>query len=558
VTQVAILRHGEKSWILFPGKPLIIGSSTYCDLQIELHGIAKKHLKIGLLGDGSLHVRPLGGNRVEVEGMRIEQGTILPRESSLVFGLAHLQTEAAQAGFGLHLREALKENLNEAKKEIHKLPWFLASLTAHFLLIWLLLAIKTQSPSQEGDRARYKMEKISTLDSDEIKDNEEESIQSPKIVDPEPPSVSSDIPIFEPMETNEESPDSLATGGSNENETPSLFTPLFPSRGKGGRGKNLKGLSGALKKRISHLRLTGLEIALCLDSTSSMGETISQAKGNLKTIFLLLKDLVPSSRIALLAYRDKGDDYVVRKTRLGVNLWEGLSFLSSIQSEGGGDFPEALDEAMAQANRLPWKRNSTKVILLVGDAPPHEYMGLSRAIRLAKIFSNRNGSVHAMQVGTDQSTTLAFEKISKAGHGLRLSLGEDGSIESFSNLFLRLALGPTSEKDVPKMVAKWKKSNLKLWGRTRKKRSSLQLVSTLRSARPKPQIIETWAQFGKRSELRRLLPKLRRTRLSVEGRQALIYLVNSLFNREGFSPLGVKQSRDQVEIFSKMKRRLGR
>ncbi len=561
MTQVAILRHGERNWILFPGKPLVVGSGVHSDLQIEIHGVALKHFRIGLLSDGSLHVKPLGNHRVEVEGLRIDHGTILPEGSGLVFGLVHLETELSEAGFALHLREAFKDNLKAAKKQSHKLPWLLASGAAHLLLIWLLLFLKASDAPIKEAQASFGMEMVTTLDAEELRDNQEESLQLPSIQAPEPPPVSEDLLTMTDLEPDSSNPDSLGTGGSIEEKTDSqaLLSSLFPSKGKSsGKGKSLGGLSHALKKRIAHLRRTGLEIALCIDSTSSMGETLNRAKGNLKTIFLLLKDLVPHARIALLTYRDKGDLYVVRKTRLGVSLWEGLSFLSSVEAEGGGDIPEAVDEALAQANRLPWKRNATKVILLVGDAPPHPYVGLSRATRIAKIFGDRRGSVHAMQVGDKPSANQAFAKISKAGHGLRLSLGQEGSFESFANLFLRLALGPASEKDVPKMLARWKKTHLNLWARGRIKRNSSQLISTLRSQRPDLKTIEVWAQFGKRSELRRLLPRLRRTHLSMEGRQALIYLANSLLDREGFSPLGIKKMRDFGEVYSKLKKRFGK
>jgi len=561
VTQVAILRHGDKSWALFPGSPLIVGSGENCDLQLPIHGVAKKHFKIALLSDGSLHVKPLGSHRVEVEGARIESGTILPEGSSLVFGLAHLETHGEKASFSLHLREAFKKNLKTAQQEIHKLPWLLSSLAIHIFLVWLLLTLKAPTPQMEGETAKFGMEKVTELSTEEQRDNHEESIQLPQIKDPTPPPVSSNLPILSDLEPKSQSQDSLGTGGSADEleNGRELFSSLFSSKNQS-RGKSFSGLSGALKRRISHLRRTGLEIALCIDSTSSMGETINRAKGNLKTIFLLLKDLVPGIRIALITYRDKGDAYVIRKTRLGVKLWEGLSFLSSVEAEGGGDFPEAVDEALAQANRLPWKRSATKVILLVGDAPPHPYIGLSRSMRIAKIFSNRRGSVHAMQVGKDPATTQAFAKISKAGKGLRILLGSEGSIDSFARLFLQLALGPVSKKDVPRMLAQWKKKHLSFWKfhLGKGKRSSGPLINTLRSPRPNQEIIETWAQRGTRAELRRLLPTLRRKHLSVEGRQALIYLANSLFDREGLAPVRIKKTTDQWEILSKIKAQLNR
>ncbi len=559
MTRVAILRHGEKSWILFAGKPLVLGSADGCDLRIELHGVAKKHLKLGLLADGSIHVKPLGFHRVEVDGRKVDRGCILREGSSLVFGLAHLEIEEGEAGFGLHLQRAIKENLNGVRRELHKVPWFLSSLAVHLLLIWLLLSLKAQAPIPKGDPANFGMERIGSFDREELRDNEEEAIPSPRIEDPGPPSSSLEVPTFDPLEGDSETEDFIGTGGATENPhgNEALLRPLLPhSHRGGGKGRSLRGLSGALKKRISHLRRTGLEIALCLDSTSSMGETIRHAKGSLKTIFLLLKDLVPSARIAILTYRDKSDAYVVRKTRLGVNLWEGLSFLSSVVAEGGGDFPEAVDQALTIANRLPWKRSSTKVILLVGDAPPHEYPGMAQALRIAKIFKDRGGSVHAMLSGNDPLAQEAFARITKAGNGMRTTLGDGGSLESFASLFLRLALGPTSQRDIPKMLANWRKSHAPSRTNKRKRLQGFRLFTALKSPRPDPRVIETWAQNARKKDLRRLLPQLRRTRLSAEGKHALIYLVNSVLDRGGYSPLLIKHQRNPGEIFSKLKKRL--
>ena len=48
--------------------------------------------------------------------------------------------------------------------------------------------------------------------------------------------------------------------------------------------------------------------------------------------------------------------------------------LREFQAGGGGDAPESVNEALAEAiHKMPWSSDSKvlKIIFLVGDAPPH-------------------------------------------------------------------------------------------------------------------------------------------------------------------------------------------
>lgn len=46
-------------------------------------------------------------------------------------------------------------------------------------------------------------------------------------------------------------------------------------------------------------------------------------------------------------------------------------WLEACQAQGGGDLPEAVADALHDALKLSWRENSTKICILISDAPPH-------------------------------------------------------------------------------------------------------------------------------------------------------------------------------------------
>jgi hypothetical protein len=82
--------------------------------------------------------------------------------------------------------------------------------------------------------------------------------------------------------------------------------------------------------------------------------------------------MVPTSRVGIVVYRDQGDEYVVKWTDLSFRTDKLQSFLSNITASGGGDWEEAVLDALdAAVNELTWRKKSKKIIILVGGSPPH-------------------------------------------------------------------------------------------------------------------------------------------------------------------------------------------
>lgn len=115
------------------------------------------------------------------------------------------------------------------------------------------------------------------------------------------------------------------------------------------------------------------DLALVVDTTGSMADELEYLKSELGAI---LADLNRDHRnldirVAFVAYRDVGDAYVTRTFPFTSDIAALRDDLSQQSAGGGGDYPEAVEQALARAIALDWRPNAVRSILFVADAPPH-------------------------------------------------------------------------------------------------------------------------------------------------------------------------------------------
>ena len=119
-----------------------------------------------------------------------------------------------------------------------------------------------------------------------------------------------------------------------------------------------------------------IEVAFVLDTTGSMAGLIDGAKRKIWSIANSIVDVNPDTeiRMALVAYRDLGDDYVVKSFEMNGDIQGLYGNLLKFQADGGGDTPESVNEALDVAvNDIQWsgRDDVRRIVFLVGDAPPH-------------------------------------------------------------------------------------------------------------------------------------------------------------------------------------------
>jgi hypothetical protein len=117
-----------------------------------------------------------------------------------------------------------------------------------------------------------------------------------------------------------------------------------------------------------------LDLCFVLDVTGSMGDELTQIQATIGEISARIKSLPgePAVRYGLVAYRDRGDDFLTRKHDFTDDFAEFKRRLGTLAAAGGGDYPEALNPALNDAmTQLSWDDGeAVRLTFVVGDAPP--------------------------------------------------------------------------------------------------------------------------------------------------------------------------------------------
>ncbi len=175
-----------------------------------------------------------------------------------------------------------------------------------------------------------------------------------------------------------------------------------------------------------------VEVVFVLDTTGSMADLIDGAKRKIWSIASTIVDTNPDADIAmgLVAYRDRGDDYVTQVTALSDDVQGLYGKLIKLAADGGGDSPESVNEALNKAiSGMKWSEgsNAKRIVFLVGDAPPHmDYEQDKQYPAILKDAAKREIVVNTVQAGDDPETTSIWQEIAQYGHGRFIAIPQSG------------------------------------------------------------------------------------------------------------------------------------
>lgn len=114
-----------------------------------------------------------------------------------------------------------------------------------------------------------------------------------------------------------------------------------------------------------------LDLVLALDTTDSMTNDMPGLRKELVPLVREHTARFTHFRVGLLLYRDYFDEYLNKALPFTDSLETLQKMVDSVRVAGGRDLPEAIYEALyAGITGYEWKAAS-RLILLVGDAPPH-------------------------------------------------------------------------------------------------------------------------------------------------------------------------------------------
>ncbi len=183
-----------------------------------------------------------------------------------------------------------------------------------------------------------------------------------------------------------------------------------------------------------------IEVVFVLDTTGSMGGLIDAAKEKIWSIATTMASAnnAPHIKIGLVAYRDRGDDYVTQVTPLSEDLDQVYARLMDYQAGGGGDAPESVIAGLTRAvNDAGWSQRDGvyRVVFLVGDAPPQNYGDEPSIDEVARLAASRGLIVNTIRCGTSTATQAVWQQIAGVTQGEYFSVGQQGDALAIATPF---------------------------------------------------------------------------------------------------------------------------
>jgi hypothetical protein len=177
--------------------------------------------------------------------------------------------------------------------------------------------------------------------------------------------------------------------------------------------------------------VTGLDVAIMIDTTGSMGDEIAYLQAELLNISSAISDKYPNvnQRWAFVAYKDYQDEYVTRAFDFVEDLQSFKASFARLGAGGGGDYEEAPERALKDLNQLTWREGAVaRVAFWVGDAPHHNQYASEL---MAGIRDLKTRGVHIYPVsasGTSELLEYSMRLAAMVTGGRYLFLTNDSGI----------------------------------------------------------------------------------------------------------------------------------
>lgn len=174
-----------------------------------------------------------------------------------------------------------------------------------------------------------------------------------------------------------------------------------------------------------------IELMFVIDTTGSMGDEINYLKVEIDDVISEIQEKNPNTiiKLALLFYRDKGDEYVTRYFDFTQDIQKQKNNLSKQNANGGGDFEEAVYKALGEAVDKQWSSSSeTRVLVHVADAPSHDNEVKEWNKNVLKLTKKGIKVISVASSGIDKKTEYFFRSQAMITGGCYVYLTDDSGV----------------------------------------------------------------------------------------------------------------------------------
>jgi len=217
-----------------------------------------------------------------------------------------------------------------------------------------------------------------------------------------------------------------------------------------------------IREREDHLKNdrlfvnSTLDIVFAIDTTGSMDPFINEVQDNIHRIIEDILEFSQGVRMGVVAYKDHGDEgedefYLTKILPLTFDKKEIIQFVRSpdLHIGEGGDGPEAVECALYEAVNFNWSSSAPKVVVLVGDKPPHGVIDSFRACsrmrdyrKEVEALKNKGVRIYPILCNKIQETEGSFRWMAQETGGEFIYLHE---ISNLSDLLIGICLKETGK-----------------------------------------------------------------------------------------------------------------
>jgi hypothetical protein len=245
-------------------------------------------------------------------------------------------------------------------------------------------------------------------------------------------------------------------GGKALFQAAARVAPELPAAAGASGEKALRSRTRDMTQYFSKLRKRGLDLLLLIDVTVSMTEELERMRAQVTEITSFLELLLDGrARMGFVTYGDAVVKRVPLTKRLDAFAREVEQKVKIFDDKSDRTVPEgvskALEDALAGDNRIGWRRNAFRTILLLGDAPP---LDKDAARRLAALAKKKGYTINTLiapppAYAAGYPPKPIFEEIAKLGGGLSAELNTP---EELITRILVFAFGSNQEQDLRRFV----------------------------------------------------------------------------------------------------------
>lgn len=200
-----------------------------------------------------------------------------------------------------------------------------------------------------------------------------------------------------------------------------------------------------------------LDLIFVIDTTGSMGDEINYLQKELEDVIRRVNKNNEnlSIRLSVNFYRDTEDDYVVNPHEFSTDINSQLTYLASEYASGGGDYEEAVEQALHNAvYDHEYVEGSTRLLFHVCDAPAHNTQSIRTELQNTLLTASEKGIriIPVASSGVDKGTEFLLRTFAMLTGGTYTFLTNDSGIggdhieatvgetvvENLNNLMVRL------------------------------------------------------------------------------------------------------------------------